>query len=62
MSNAIDMQLVNDFGGTLLWPMIAFSNIAQGSAVLGIWWLHRGNTEEEQVSIPSIISKISRCY
>lgn len=56
MSNAIDMQLVNDFGGTLLWPMIAFSNIAQGSAVLGIWWLHRGNTEEEQVSIPSIIS------
>ena len=58
MTNAIDIQLANDFGGTLLWPMIAFSNIAQGSAVLGIWWLHRGNKEEEQVSIPAIIS----CY
>ncbi|MEG0328725.1 MAG: PTS system trehalose-specific EIIBC component [Erysipelothrix sp.] len=56
MTNAIDFQLANDFGGTLLWPMIAFSNIAQGSAVLGIWWLHRGNKEEEQVSVPSAIS------
>ena len=34
MSNAIDMQLIADFGGTMLWPMIALSNIAQGSAVL----------------------------
>lgn len=58
MTNAIDLQLTADFGGTLLWPMIAFSNIAQGSAVLGIWWLHRGNKEEEQVSVPAIIS----CY
>ncbi len=56
MTNAIDLQLATDFGGTLLWPMIAFSNIAQGSAVLGILWLHRGNKEEEQVSIPAIIS------
>ncbi len=30
MSNAIDLQLVADFGGTNLWPMIALSNIAQG--------------------------------
>ncbi|AMC94378.1 PTS maltose transporter subunit IIBC [Erysipelothrix larvae] len=58
MTNAIDLQLVSDFGGTLLWPMIAFSNIAQGSAVLGIWWLHRGDKEEEQVSLPAMIS----CY
>ena len=29
MSNAIDMQLIADFGGTMLWPMIALSNIAQ---------------------------------
>lgn len=58
MTNAIDLQLAHDFGGTLLWPMIALSNIAQGSAVLGIWYLHRGNKEEEQVSIPAIIS----CY
>ncbi|WP_240920539.1 PTS system trehalose-specific EIIBC component [Erysipelothrix sp. HDW6A] len=56
MTNAIDLQLTADFGGTLLWPMIAFSNIAQGSAVLGIYLLHRGDKKEEQVSIPAIIS------
>lgn len=58
MTNAIDFQLQADFGGTPLWPMIALSNIAQGSAVLAIWWLHRGNKEEEQISIPATIS----CY
>ncbi|WP_288394212.1 PTS system trehalose-specific EIIBC component [uncultured Vagococcus sp.] len=56
MSNAIDTQLVADFGTTNLWPMIALSNIAQGSAVLAIIFLHRGNKEEEQVSVPSMIS------
>lgn len=58
MSNAIDLQLMSDFGGTQLWPMIALANIAQGSAVLGIVFLHRGNKKEEQVSIPAMIS----CY
>lgn len=58
MTNAIDLQLVADFGGTNLWPMIALSNIAQGSAVLAIIFLHRGNKEEEQISIPAAIS----CY
>lgn len=56
MTNAIDLQLAADFGGTQLWPMIALSNIAQGSAVAAIWWLHRGNEEEEQVSVPAAIS------
>ena len=56
MSNAIDIQLVADFGTTNLWPMIALSNIAQGSAVLAIIFLHRGDKDEEQVSIPSMIS------
>ena len=36
MTNAIDMQLISSFGTTNLWPMIALSNIAQGSAVLAI--------------------------
>ena len=58
MTNAIDTQLVADFGTTNLWPMIALSNIAQGSAVLAIIFLHRGNKEEEQISIPATIS----CY
>lgn len=56
MTNAIDLQLVSDYGGTILWPMIALSNIAQGSAVLAIWWMRRGNKKEEQVSFPSMIS------
>ncbi|MCB2630863.1 PTS maltose transporter subunit IIBC, partial [Listeria monocytogenes] len=34
------------------------SNIAQGSAVLAIIFLHRGNEKEAQVSIPATIS----CY
>ncbi|WP_265456361.1 PTS system trehalose-specific EIIBC component [Enterococcus sp. HY326] len=58
MTNAIDMQLVADFGTTNLWPMIALSNIAQGSAVLAIIFAHRGNKKEEQISIPATIS----CY
>lgn len=58
MSSAIDMQLIADFGGTMLWPMIALSNIAQGSAVLGMIYLQRKNAAAQEVNIPSCIS----CY
>ena len=58
MTNAIDLQLMGQFGGTNLWPMIALSNIAQGSAVLSIIYLNRKDEEEKQVSIPAMIS----CY
>ena len=58
MSNAIDMQLIADFGGTMLWPMIALSNIAQGSAVLGVIYLQRKNASAQEVNIPACIS----CY
>lgn len=58
MTNAIDLQLMSELGGTNLWPMIALSNIAQGSAVLGIIYLNKGDEEEKQVSIPAAIS----CY
>lgn len=58
MTNAIDMQLVADFGGTMLWPMIALSNIAQGSAVLGMAYLQRKNANAQEVNVPSCIS----CY
>ncbi len=53
---AIDQQLVSDFGTTNLWPMIMLSNIAQGTAVLAIYFQHKGNKKEEQVSVPSTIS------
>ena len=58
MSNAIDMQLIADFGGTMLWPMIALSNIAQGSAVLGMIYLQRKNADAQEVNVPACIS----CY
>ncbi|NBH71933.1 PTS trehalose transporter subunit IIBC [Clostridiaceae bacterium] len=58
MSNAIDLQLIADYGGTMLWPMIALSNIAQGSAVLGMAWLQRKDPEAQEVNIPACIS----CY
>ena len=56
MTNAIDMELVGQFGGTILWPMIALSNIAQGSAVLAMILVNRKNEEEKQVSVPACIS------
>lgn len=56
MTNAVDAQLIADFGGTQLWPMIALSNIAQASAVLGYWWMTRSDERESQVTIPSTIS------
>jgi PTS system trehalose-specific IIC component len=58
MTNAIDLQLLSELGGTNLWPMIALSNIAQGSAVLGMIYINRKDEEEKQVSIPAAIS----CY
>ena len=58
MSNAIDLQLIADFGGTMLWPMIALSNIAQGSAVLGMIFLQKKSAKAKELNIPSCIS----CY
>jgi len=56
MSNAIDLQLINSTGGTMLWPMIALSNIAQGAAVAGMSWLQKKNTKAQEVNYPSMIS------
>ena len=58
MTNAIDSQLIASFGGTNLWPMIALSNIAQGSAVLAMIVLQKKNEKAQQLSIPACIS----CY
>ena len=58
MTNAIDSQLIASFGGTNLWPMIALSNIAQGSAVHAMIVLQKKNEKAQQLSIPACIS----CY
>ena len=56
MTNAIDTQLIADAGGTALWPMIALSNIAQGSAVFAYYIMHRHDEREAQISLPATIS------
>lgn len=58
MTNAIDSQLVNMYDGTNLWPMIALSNVAQGSSVLAMAVLQCKNERAQQINIPACIS----CY
>ncbi len=55
-TNAVDLQLVQNLGGTMLWPLIALSNIAQGSAVLGIVMANKKDKVEREVSVPAVIS------
>lgn len=58
MTNAIDTQLMADTvtHTTGLWPMIALSNIAQGSAVFAYFFMNRRNEREAQVALPATIS------
>lgn len=59
MTNAIDSQmLATPAKSTILWPMIALSNIAQGSSVLAMSVLQRKNERAQQVNVPACIS----CY
>ena len=59
MTNAIDSQLLaSPSKSTILWPMIALSNIAQGSSVLAMSVLQKKNERAQQVNIPACIS----CY
>lgn len=59
MTNAIDSQLLNTPAhSTILWPMIALSNIAQGSSVLAMSVLQKKNERAQQINVPTCIS----CY
>ena len=58
MTNAIATTLTSMFGGTILWPMIALSNIAQGSSVLAMSVLQKQDEKAQQINIPAMIS----CY
>ena len=59
MTNAIDSQLLSvGTKTTILWPMIALSNIAQGSAVLAMSLLQKKNERAQQINVPACIS----CY
>lgn len=52
---AIDLQMINSMGSTPLWPVIALSNIAQASAVLGIIIISR-KAGEREISVPATLS------
>ncbi|MGV6988531.1 PTS trehalose transporter subunit IIBC [Testudinibacter sp. P80/BLE/0925] len=52
---AVDMQMIQNIGGTPVWPLIALSNIAQASAVLGIVLISK-KANEREISVPAAIS------
>ncbi|MBY6197554.1 PTS trehalose transporter subunit IIBC [Vibrio hangzhouensis] len=54
-TNAVDLQLMQDLGGTPIWPLIALSNIAQASAVVGIIIISKRDGERD-ISVPAAIS------
>ena len=54
-TNAVDLQLMQDMGGTPIWPLIALSNIAQASAVVGIMWISK-KVNEREITVPAAIS------
>lgn len=55
---AVDLQLIGTTGATFLWPILAISNIAQGSAAFGAWIIYRRNNKkkEEGLAMTSGIS------
>jgi len=56
---AVDFQLMtSDLKGTYLWPILAISNIAQGSAAFAAWFLYkrRKMVKEEGLALTSGIS------
>lgn len=54
-SLAIDMQMIQNIGGTPLWPLIALSNIAQGSAVVAVLFMAKKASVRE-IAAPAALS------
>lgn len=54
-TNAVDLQLMQEMGGTPIWPIVALSNIAQASAVVGIIIISK-KANEREISVPAAIS------
>ncbi|MCM3585919.1 PTS system trehalose-specific EIIBC component [Mesobacillus maritimus] len=52
---AVDLQLIGSIGGTFLWPMVALSNIAQGTAALAMMFL----LKDEKLKSLSVTSAVS---
>jgi len=52
---AVDLQLIGSIDGTFLWPMVALSNIAQGSAALAMMFV----SKKEQTKGLALTSAVS---
>ena len=52
---AIDFQMIGAIGGTPVWPLIALSNIAQASAVVGVFIMTKKATMRE-MAVPAALS------
>ncbi|KGP91566.1 trehalose permease IIC protein [Pontibacillus chungwhensis BH030062] len=52
---AVDVQLIGSTGSTFLWPILALSNISQGSAAFGVW-LASKNENLKGLSVSSGVS------
>lgn len=53
-TNAIEFTLVQQIGGTMIFPLLALSNISQATAVLAITFASK--TVKKDISIPATIS------
>jgi PTS system trehalose-specific IIC component len=51
---AIDLQLIANQGGAVLWPMVVMSNLAQGSAALGIYLIVKRSKEKGMASASTL--------
>lgn len=52
---AVDLQLIST-GGTMIWPLIALSNIAQGSAAMAMFILYKHDAKMKSMSLSAGIS------
>jgi trehalose PTS system EIIBC or EIIBCA component len=52
---AVDLQLIANTGGTFLWPILALSNISQGSAALAMMFVSK-NEKLKGMALTSAIS------
>lgn len=52
---AVDLQLIGSTGGTFLWPMVALSNTAQGTAALAMMFV----LKDEKLKSMSVTSAVS---
>ncbi|NLZ34228.1 MAG: PTS system trehalose-specific EIIBC component [Clostridiales bacterium] len=53
---AVDLQLIANNGGTMIWPLIALSNIAQGSAAVAMLIIYKKNAKLKSVAASAGIS------